>query len=88
MASPGQIATRSKHFNGKLKDLDPDFIKCLNELVPLVLAKENIVVKKFNGESLKAKELLNYIDSYWKIFQIGEIPTPTSILEATARATW
>lgn len=88
MANPGPIATRSKNFNGKLKDLDLDFIKCLNELVPLVLAKENVVVKQFNGENLKAKELLNYIDSYWKIFQSGKLPTPTSIFEATANATW
>lgn len=67
-------------FQGKIKDLDIEFIVSLKELVKVVVSKQNIIVKTVNGKKLKAHELVYFIKSYWKIFQNDEMPTPKNIL--------
>jgi hypothetical protein len=67
-------------------DIEPEFRKQLEELVPLVLHPRNLVVKKIGGQKVKAKELLHYFKAYTQIYQGNELPEPKSMLEATAEA--
>lgn len=68
-----------KNFNKKLIDVDAEFIHHVKELAQLLLAKENLVVKKVNGVNILAQDLVEYINKYWKYLCDGNIPIPKSV---------
>ncbi|XP_024943923.1 atlastin isoform X2 [Cephus cinctus] len=83
---PGlKIATNPK-FDGRLSEIEAEFKKQLETLVPMLLAPRNLVTKKIDGQVVKAKELLEYFKSYIKIYKGDELPEPKSMLVATAEA--
>ncbi|VVD01466.1 unnamed protein product, partial [Leptidea sinapis] len=86
MPHPGLNVATDPHFNGKLAEISPEFKTSLKELVPMLLAPENLVVKKIAGQKLKAKDLMLYFKAYMNIFNGTELPEPKSILAATAEA--
>ncbi|XP_071454214.1 atlastin isoform X2 [Hetaerina americana] len=86
MPHPGlKVATNPK-FDGRLSDIEPDFKEQLQILIPLLLAPENLVLKKISGQDVKAKELVQYFKSYIQIYKGDDLPEPKSMLEATAEA--
>ncbi|XP_011496218.1 PREDICTED: atlastin isoform X2 [Ceratosolen solmsi marchali] len=86
MPHPGlKIATNPK-FDGRLSEIESEFKEHLKILIPMLLAPENLVTKKINGQVVKAKELLEYFKSYIKIYKGDELPEPKSMLVATAEA--
>ncbi|KAG7203069.1 hypothetical protein KM043_010192 [Ampulex compressa] len=86
MPHPGlKIATNPK-FDGRLAEIEPEFKEQLKVLIPMLLAPENLVTKKINGQVVKAKDLLEYFKSYIKIYKGDELPEPKSMLMATAEA--
>ncbi|CAG4956881.1 unnamed protein product [Colias eurytheme] len=86
MPHPGLNVATNPKFDGKLADISPDFKTSLRELVPLMLAPENLLLKKIAGQELKAKDLLFYFKAYMNIFNGDDLPQPKSILAATAEA--
>lgn len=86
MPHPGLKVATHPEFDGKLSDIEPDFKKELQKLVPMMLAPENLVVKEIGGQKVKAKELLQYFKSYLEIYRGDELPEPKSMLVATAEA--
>lgn len=86
MPHPGLKVATSPEFDGKLSDIEPDFKKQLQKLVPMILAPENLVIKEIGGQKVKAKELLQYFKSYLEIYRGDELPEPKSMLVATAEA--
>lgn len=86
MPHPGLKVATNPSFDGRLSDIETDFKKQLQEFVPLVLAPANLVVKKINGQKVKAKELVHYFKAYTAIYKGNELPEPKSMLEATAEA--
>uniref|UniRef100_A0A1B0D1J0 Uncharacterized protein n=1 Tax=Phlebotomus papatasi TaxID=29031 RepID=A0A1B0D1J0_PHLPP len=58
----------------------------LQELIPQILAPENLVVKEINGQKVRARELIQYFISYMNIYKGSELPEPKSMLVATAEA--
>ncbi|EFN89021.1 Atlastin-2 [Harpegnathos saltator] len=86
MPHPGlEIATNPK-FDGRLSEIQTEFKRQLNVLIPMILAPENLVTKKINGQVVKARDLLEYFKSYMKIYKGDELPEPKSMLVATAEA--
>lgn len=81
MPHPGRKAAIDPNFDGKINDLEPEFVQELKVLAPLLLSKENVIPKTINGQVIKAKELLNFVQSYWNVFQDGNLPNPTTIYE-------
>lgn len=80
MPHPGlRIATNPK-FDGRLSEIESEFKEQLKKLIPMLLAPENLVTKKINGQVVKAKELLEYFKSYIKIYKGDELPEPKSML--------
>lgn len=61
-------------------EIDPDFKKNLKILVPMLLAPENLVLKRINGQKVKARELVQYFKSYIQIYSGNELPEPKSML--------
>lgn len=86
MPHPGlKVATNPK-FKGCLRDIDAEFKDNLRELIPSLLATENLVVKEINGSKVTCKDLMEYFKAYVKIYQGEELPEPKTMLQATAEA--
>ncbi|KAH3853548.1 atlastin-2-like isoform X2 [Dreissena polymorpha] len=86
MPHPGLRVATNPHFDGRLKDIEVDFKSQLRELVPMLLGKENLIVKEINGSQITCRELVEYFKAYIKIYQGEELPEPKSMLQATAEA--
>uniref|UniRef100_A0A673IJR4 Atlastin-2-like n=1 Tax=Sinocyclocheilus rhinocerous TaxID=307959 RepID=A0A673IJR4_9TELE len=83
---PGLKVATNPHFDGRLRDINDEFKKQLQNLVPLLLAPENLVEKEIGGAKVTCRDLLEYFKAYIKIYQGEELPHPKSMLQATAEA--
>ncbi|XP_057703975.1 atlastin-2-like isoform X1 [Corythoichthys intestinalis] len=83
---PGLKVSTNPYFDGRLRDIDGDFKRELSQLVPLLLAPEQLVVKEIGGNKVTCRDLLEYFKAYIKIYQGEELPHPKSMLQATAEA--
>ncbi|XP_006632468.2 atlastin-1 isoform X1 [Lepisosteus oculatus] len=83
---PGLKVATNPHFDGRLKEIDGEFINNLKVLVPWLLSPENLDVKEINGNNITCRGLLEYFKAYIKIYQGEELPHPKSMLQATAEA--
>ncbi|CAH4034175.1 unnamed protein product [Pieris brassicae] len=86
MPHPGLNVATNPNFDGKVSDISPEFQTSLRQLVPMLLAPENLVLKRIAEQKLKAKDLFLYFKAYMTIFNGTELPEPKSILAATAEA--
>ncbi|XP_078464774.1 atlastin-2-like isoform X1 [Lampetra fluviatilis] len=86
MPHPGLKVATNPNFDGRLKDIDSEFKQNLQNLVPLLLASQNLAVKEINGSRITCRALVQYFKTYMKIFQGEELPHPKSMLQATAEA--
>lgn len=79
MPHPGLKVARN--FNGDLNGIERDFVEHIKKLVPMVLSKENITAKQINGQLIKARDFLDYLQAYFVAFQNanGEMPTAKCI---------
>ncbi|XP_054033271.1 atlastin-2 isoform X2 [Dryobates pubescens] len=83
---PGLKVATNPNFDGRLNDIDEDFKRELRNLVPLLLAPENLVEKEISGSKVTCRDLVEYFKAYIKIYQGEELPHPKSMLQATAEA--
>lgn len=80
MPHPGLRVARC--FNGDLNQIEEeDFIAALNEFVKSTFSNYNFVPKKLNGEMIIASDFINYVTSFWTIFE--GTPTPQLLLEVS-----
>ncbi|XP_047537117.1 atlastin isoform X1 [Vanessa atalanta] len=86
MPHPGLRVATSPDFDGRLKDIEPEFKRALQQLVPMLLAPHNLVPKLINGQRVRSKDLLHYFKCYMNIYRGNELPEPKSMLVATAEA--
>lgn len=86
MPHPGLNVATNPKFTGKLSDISEEFKDNLETLIPLLLAPENLIVKKINGQVVKARDLVQYFISYLNIFKSDDMPEPKTMLRATAEA--
>ncbi|XP_077493441.1 atlastin-2-like isoform X4 [Amblyomma americanum] len=86
MPRPGEKVETDKSFDGYLEDIDGKFKEALKELVPWLLAPENLVVKEINGHKITCEELMKYFRAYATAFQGGTLPSPKTVLQATVEA--
>ncbi|XP_018113122.1 atlastin-3 isoform X1 [Xenopus laevis] len=83
---PGLKVATSPQFDGRLKDIAPEFTEQLRDLMPLVLSSECLMEKEINGSKVTCRGLLEYFKAYIKIYQGEDLPHPKSMLQATAEA--
>lgn len=86
MPHPGIKVATNPTFDGRLAEIDQEFKDNLKILVPMILAPENLVLKKINGEKVKVRDFVQYCKSYMQIYEGDELPEPKSMLVATAEA--
>lgn len=80
MPYPGHPVAKGNNFNGDLQKIDVDFIKYVKMLVPSLFAPENLIVKKINGQKIRVRDLVTYLETYVNIFNGNDLPEPKSIL--------
>uniref|UniRef100_A0A2P2I0N4 Atlastin n=2 Tax=Hirondellea gigas TaxID=1518452 RepID=A0A2P2I0N4_9CRUS len=86
MPHPGFKVIQHANFDGKLDDIDPEFVEHLRVLVPHLLAPENLVKKEFGGQPIKARDLYNFFKTFMEVFKDVDLPEPTTLVEFAARA--
>ncbi|GAB0088277.1 atlastin [Sergentomyia squamirostris] len=86
MPHPGLTVATNPKFDGRLADITDEFKTSLQELIPQILAPENLVIKEINGQKVRSRELIQYFISYMNIYKGSELPEPKSMLVATAEA--
>ncbi|XP_077493436.1 atlastin-1-like isoform X2 [Amblyomma americanum] len=86
MPRPGDKVETDYCFEGSLMDVDNNFKQKVQELVHWLLAPENLVPKKMNGQKITCEELMKYFRAYAAAFQGGTLPSPKTVLQATAEA--
>ncbi|CAG2107214.1 unnamed protein product [Medioppia subpectinata] len=86
MPYPGREVAINKDFDGRVADIDSEFVDYLKTFVPLMLDPKNVVVKEIGGRQVTGKDLLEYFKVYYNVLKSGTLPEPSSMLEATAEA--
>lgn len=85
MPYPGTKVATSELFDGCLSDIDEAFKTQLRQLVPLVLAPNNLLVKEVNGREITCRDLMGYFKAYASAFKKDRVPAPLTIYEATLK---
>lgn len=78
---PGLKVATNPNFDGKLKEIDDEFIKNLKILIPWLLSPDSLDIKEINGNKITCRGLLEYFKAYIKIYQGEELPHPKSMLQ-------
>ncbi|RWS17926.1 atlastin-2-like protein [Dinothrombium tinctorium] len=86
MPHPGSKVATNPKFDGRISDIDSEFVDNLRILVPLVLDPKLVVLKEIGGQVVTGRQLLEYFKVYINIFKGETMPEPKSMLEATAEA--
>uniref|UniRef100_A0A336LZC1 CSON008972 protein n=1 Tax=Culicoides sonorensis TaxID=179676 RepID=A0A336LZC1_CULSO len=73
-------------FDGRLSLLEPEFRSALRDLIPMLLAPENLVIKQVQGQRVKARDFVQLFNIYNQIFMGDTLPEPKTLLAATAEA--
>lgn len=79
MPHPGFTVTQGRKFNGDIKQIDAEFLMYVKELTPRLFAPENLSVKKINGQKIRARDLVQYLQAYLNIFNADTLPKPKTI---------
>lgn len=79
MPHPGFVVAQSKKFTGNLQQIQPEFRNSVKELLPSLLAPENLVTKKINGQQIRARDMVEYLESYVNIFNGNTLPEPKTV---------
>lgn len=67
------------NFSGDVRQIDPKFRKYVKELAFGLLAPDNIIIKKINGQKIRAHELSQYLQTYLNVFTSVESPRAQDI---------
>ncbi|XP_070497556.1 atlastin-1-like [Chironomus tepperi] len=85
---PGTFVTGAKKLNGEVYDgshkiMDEDFKIHIRALIERLLSPDRLVLKKFNGCSIKGADFCDVIVQYFKLFQTERLPQAQTIFDAT-----
>ncbi|XP_031631878.1 atlastin-like [Contarinia nasturtii] len=84
MPHPGLIVAQGSGFTGSLEQISADFKQYVKLLVAGIFAPEKLQVKKINGQILRARDLIQYLQAYTNVFNGDTLPAPTTVFRATA----
>lgn len=74
MPSPGDNVTNKLYYDGNLTEVRTLFIEKATELAESLFAPKHLVVKKFNGDALKAKHFVTYLEKYAEMLNSSKLP--------------
>lgn len=74
MPSPGFNVTNSFLFDGNLTEIRSLFIENVEELAESLFAPNHLTVKEINGDAIKAKHFVSYLEKYAEMLNSNELP--------------
>lgn len=80
MPHPGFTVAEGKFTGDDLQQIDSRFIEYVQELVPSIFAPESLIIKQINGQKLRARDLIAYLQAYVDVFNSDSLPEPKSVL--------
>lgn len=86
MPYPGDKVALGNGFTGNITEIDQSFIKYVKELVPSIFAPENLIIKKINGQNMRARDLVQYFQSYVNIFNTNKLPETKSWVQVYVKS--
>ncbi|VDN13355.1 unnamed protein product [Dibothriocephalus latus] len=86
MPHPGLRVSTNPNFDGRVAEIDAEFVEQLGRFVPQLLSPANLDVKMIHGQAVTCRDLMEYFKVYVKIYQGDTLPEPMSTLQATAEA--
>lgn len=78
MPFPGPVVLE-EHFKGKLHGINKNFIECVKEFVPSILAPENLIIRQINGQKMRICDLKTYLKTFVDAFNENKTPTPQTL---------
>lgn len=75
---PGDDFAEGKRIT-QLDQIDDEFIVYAQQLTESIFAPENLVVKEINGEKLRARDVVRYLQEYVQIFSSEKTPKVESV---------
>ena len=86
LPSPGQQVVGKPIIDIGSNDMEQSFVAGLKELMPRILAPENLNVKKIAGSLVTAGDLYNLFTCFASLFSSDELPKPDALMQATTEA--
>ena len=83
---PGKEVATSPTFAGCPRDVDAEFLQCVDSLARLLLSPERLVKKESSGEPLTAAGLVSHLVTLHAALSSGELPEPRSLVNAMSEA--
>ncbi|CAG9802095.1 unnamed protein product [Chironomus riparius] len=83
---PGKVVAGSKNYDGRWSAMDEEFKDELQSLIECLLLPQNLIVKKINSMDVNVREMRQYIQNYFRLFQSNEDPGVSSIYELTVES--
>lgn len=80
MPHPGFAVAQANNFTGDVQGISSEFRKYVQDLVPAIFAPDKLIVKKINGEKVRARDLIQYLETYTNVFNGDTLPTPKTVL--------
>ncbi|XP_070505446.1 atlastin-like [Chironomus tepperi] len=80
---PGRIVAGNRNYDGRWSEMDEEFKDELKKLIECLLLPENLVIKKISSMEVTVKEMKQYIQDYFKLFQTNHIPKVSSVYDLT-----
>lgn len=81
MPHPGMTVARKKRYQGRLNEIDAEFKKYAIELVQDLVMPENLLIKKINGQKVRVRDLIPYLQEYVNVLNGDALPEPQMIYE-------
>lgn len=88
MPYPGNDVAQNECYDGDINSISNKFKDILHELVPRIFAPENLVVKKINGQKIRAKDWIEYAKAYVKVFNGKNAPEAKCIFDVSGFLFW
>lgn len=82
---PGKALTNKK-YDGKIEDIDKDFLGLLDVYVRNVFEKD-LVAKEINGRKVSIQDFSLYIKAYAHVFREGKLPKTMTLVQAISVTT-
>lgn len=77
---PGKRVSQDKSFTGDLIQINPQFIKQMQTLIPSIFAPDKLTVKRICGEKIRVSQFIILLKKYVNLFESDRLPEPKTIL--------
>lgn len=83
MPHPGKAVARNSSYDGRVSEIDDDFVQGMHDLFHFLFGPKKLTLKKINGVPIRPAELLVFINTYVENFKNDSMPEATNIYEST-----